>query len=173
MLQNKLNNPKTLTFLIIIIFIILGLIIFQTLDVKKETATLTYENNKVTFIVPRGYHFNETESLDNLLRYKNKKTEDLIIYSIEQTDKEKFEQTKKQIENEYKNLFNNIKLKEYKTTIENQTIKVLEVKYTPSNKKENKNTYIFYPLKNNYIAKITTNSANINKSNIKNYIKTK
>lgn len=170
---NKLNNPKTLTLLIIIIFIILGIIILSTLNLKRETATLTYDNTETTFIVPRGYEFNAKDSLDNLLRYKNTKNDDLIIYSLEQITKKQFKQIKKDIKQEYENIFNNVKIKEYSQVIKSKTITVFEVRYTPDHKKESKNTYIYYPLSNNYSAKITINNVNINKSNIKNYIKTK
>lgn len=173
MLPNKLNNTKILTVLIIIIFIILGGIILFKLDLKRENATLTYDNTEATFIVPRGYKFNEKDSLNNLLRYTNKKNEDVIIYAIEQMNEKRYEQIKQDIKTETKNIYGNIKTKEYKIKIDDKNTKVIEIEYKPNHKNKNKTTYAFYPLTNNYVAKITITSVNVNKANLKNYIKIK
>ena len=177
--DQKEIQDKNIVWISLLIFsvVIIALLSFFVKDgfsSNNKIANLVLDNQTISFKVPDNFTVNRYESTTDYLEYDKYNADgDYITYDLIYHYDENYEYWKKTNLKNYKESYYNIKLNEYETIINNITVQVFSINYTIE--KEDKDyyhdTFVYYPLNADYAVEIVISMNEVNKDNLKDYLK--
>ncbi|MCI9586032.1 MAG: DUF975 family protein, partial [Bacilli bacterium] len=157
------------------IIIFLSFYVKNTFSSNNKNANLTLDNQTISFKVPDNFTVNRYESTTDYLEYdKYNAAGDYITYNLIYHYDENYDYWKKTNLKNYKESYYNVQIDEYETVINKVKVQVFYINYKVEKDDEYNyhDTFVYYPLNEDYAVEIIISMNEVNKNNLKDYLKT-